>query len=710
MPQFDEEDSNDTFKILIATDNHLGYLEKDPIRGHDSFNTFEEILQIADAEKVDFVLLGGDLFHHNRPSRSCLYQTMRMLRHHCFGNRPSKVWIASDQSVNFPDEFATANYLDENMNVSIPIFSIHGNHDDPSGVGNLCALHLLSISGMVNYFGASSSVEDVVVQPILMQKGDNRLALYGLGNIREERLHRQWRAGRVTFMRPEPDENGAHSEWLDTFNLFVFHQNRARHGPTSHIPEEFLDSFLDLVFWGHEHECRITPEDYQNFAVTQPGSSVATSLSQGEAEAKHVGLLRINKNREYRLDKIRLRTVRPFQFTSVSLGRVESLRPSDHESTQSYLEGVVESLIERARVDWEEQQQEAYQLNDLRSTDMPLPLIRIRVDYSGGFEKFNPQQFGYKFIDRVANPKDMLMFQKLHPDERSNRRATDLISDVSIAIPERLDNLKVEDLVSEMLSHDLTILPESGLEEAVMSLVEKNDKDAIRNFVTKTVSLTKNNISDLTEDQLSEEYIKRKVAEVKESSQQQDSLSSLQTSNNSPGSISNNTPALQTPQESQNRAVANRTAPITRTSRDTDDDIAIIPTSTAKTPMRRRRETSGASTQDSIRKKRRQVEEDDDEDYSEVNQNQPSSSSRARGKRAAVSSSRPSQQDSTFSSQASYVISDSGDENHGLNTDSRITPKPSLTTYSETLSVQATPTTQERRRRVLPSASQPRKR
>ncbi len=33
----------DVIKILIASDMHLGYAEKDPIRGEDSFNTFEEI-------------------------------------------------------------------------------------------------------------------------------------------------------------------------------------------------------------------------------------------------------------------------------------------------------------------------------------------------------------------------------------------------------------------------------------------------------------------------------------------------------------------------------------------------------------------------------------------------------------------------------------------------------------------------------------------
>lgn len=32
---------------MLATDNHIGFLERDPIRGQDAINTFQEILQLA---------------------------------------------------------------------------------------------------------------------------------------------------------------------------------------------------------------------------------------------------------------------------------------------------------------------------------------------------------------------------------------------------------------------------------------------------------------------------------------------------------------------------------------------------------------------------------------------------------------------------------------------------------------------------------------
>lgn len=55
--------------------------------GDDSFNTFEEILQIAEEEKVDFVLLGGDLFHENKPKPATLQRAIDLLRKYCLNDR-----------------------------------------------------------------------------------------------------------------------------------------------------------------------------------------------------------------------------------------------------------------------------------------------------------------------------------------------------------------------------------------------------------------------------------------------------------------------------------------------------------------------------------------------------------------------------------------------------------------------------------------------
>lgn len=48
--------------------------------------------------------------------------------------RPVVFDFVSDPVENFKHaKNPTVNYLDPNLNVAIPVFSIHGNHDDPSG-------------------------------------------------------------------------------------------------------------------------------------------------------------------------------------------------------------------------------------------------------------------------------------------------------------------------------------------------------------------------------------------------------------------------------------------------------------------------------------------------------------------------------------------------------------------------------------------------
>lgn len=50
---------DDTIRIMLATDNHIGYMERDPVRGQDSINTFREILQLAvkhDVRLTSFLL------------------------------------------------------------------------------------------------------------------------------------------------------------------------------------------------------------------------------------------------------------------------------------------------------------------------------------------------------------------------------------------------------------------------------------------------------------------------------------------------------------------------------------------------------------------------------------------------------------------------------------------------------------------------------
>jgi double-strand break repair protein MRE11 len=157
---------DDVLRILIASDTHLGYGEKDPIRGDDSFVTFAEVFEIANREQVDMVLLAGDLFHDNKPSRRTMHKCMEILRDHCLGSRKVQIEVVSDQQANFHGKYQTVNFEDPNYNVQLPVFSIHGNHDDPAGDGGLAALDILSTANLINYFGRAGNFEKIALAPV----------------------------------------------------------------------------------------------------------------------------------------------------------------------------------------------------------------------------------------------------------------------------------------------------------------------------------------------------------------------------------------------------------------------------------------------------------------------------------------------------------------------------------------------------------------
>ncbi|XP_008049658.2 double-strand break repair protein MRE11 isoform X1 [Carlito syrichta] len=519
MSPADPLDDESTFKILVATDIHLGFMEKDAVRGNDTFVTLDEILRLAQENEVDFILLGGDLFHENKPSRKTLHTCLELLRKYCMGDRPVQFEIVSDQSVNFGfSKFPWVNYQDGNLNISIPVFSIHGNHDDPTGADALCALDILSCAGFVNHFGRSMSVEKIDISPVLLQKGSTKLALYGLGSIPDERLYRMFVNKKVTMLRPKEDENS----W---FNLLVIHQNRSKHGSTNFIPEQFLDDFIDLIIWGHEHECKIAPakNEQQLFYISQPGSSVVTSLSPGEAVKKHVGLLHV-KGRKMNMQKIPLHTVRQFFMEDVVLANHPDIFNPDNprvtQAIQSFCFEKIETMLESA---------ERERLGHSRQPEKPL--IRLRVDYSGGFEPFSVLRFSQKFVDRVANPKDVIHF--FRHKEQKEKTGEEINFGKLITKPSEGTTLRVEDLVKQYFQTaeknvQLSLLTERGMGEAVQEFVDKEEKDAIEELVKyqleKTQRFLKECHIDALEDKIDEEVRRFRESRQKNTNEEDDEV------------------------------------------------------------------------------------------------------------------------------------------------------------------------------------------
>lgn len=487
-------------KLLFTTDNHVGFNELDPVRGDDATNAFAEVMEIAKTEDVDLVLQGGDLFHVNKPSKRSMYQVMKLLRQYCLGNKPVEFEVLNHGQLALSDapELDHVNFEDPNFNVGLPFFAISGNHDDAGGSASresmLSPLDLLSMGGLINHFGRIPDNTKITVKPILIEKYDIKVAIYGMANVRDERLYRTFMSGGVHFLRPK---TGA-DEW---YNILMVHQNHTQFGPKSYLPEQFLPDFMDLVLWGHEHECKIDPvyNETKGFYVVQPGSSVATSLSASEAGSKHVLSVSIDTGKQAVFNKHILKAVRPLILRTVTLSTdlPESIKPMKRDTRAKVTEWLitqVEEMLEEADAEW---------LSHHRPEEPKmLPLIRLRVDYSGGYELENITRFSNRFIGRVANGNDVL-----HLIKRRNRLAGDAeiahnrdlnriidIHTMDGEAQEATSKLVPLLMKEELRNEDLEILKPTGMVDALQRYVEKDEKQAIK---TKVDDLVKDHILEL---------------------------------------------------------------------------------------------------------------------------------------------------------------------------------------------------------------------
>lgn len=212
----------------------------------------------------------------------------------------------------------------------------------------------------------------------------------------------------------------------------------------------------------------------------------------GEAEPKHVAVLSIT-GRDFTVETIRLKTVRPFVMKEIVLSEDRTAKAFVKKDNRTlltrYLMEVVESLIEQAKSEWLEVQDEEDQDDE---PDVPLPLIRLRVEYSapdgGKFDCENPQRFSNRFVGKVANVNDVVQFyRKKAGTSRKAQDGTELPEE-SILAQMSIDSVKVEKLVREFLTaQSLTILPQNSFGDAVSQFVDKDDKHAMEMFVNDSL-------------------------------------------------------------------------------------------------------------------------------------------------------------------------------------------------------------------------------
>jgi len=311
-------------KIAIVSDTHLGYDRF----AEDAYDQAKKAFEMA-MPLADVIIIPGDLFDFRFPKPPVIAEGINIMR-----DLHDKDWTYRIESFNGPAPIYT----------DLPILAIPGTHERTS-VGKENPLNLLSLAGII---------ADISEGTAIIGKGDDKIAVYGLGGISEERVKEK-----LKELDPKPVPG--------MFNIFVFHQSIYEFLPFS---DEFLrlddlPEGFDLYIDGHIHnkiesECHGKP-----FLI--PGSTVLTQLKESEQGSKGFLLYDTDDNtykfipidsRPFRMETLKFNNSKPDEIykkvdstLSDIINEFKSINPEVKPIVRIVLEGKLESGITISSLD-----------------------------------------------------------------------------------------------------------------------------------------------------------------------------------------------------------------------------------------------------------------------------------------------------------------------------------------------------------------------
>ncbi len=250
-------------RFLHISDTHLGYNQYGlQERGEDFLDAFNECVDIALENNVDFIIHTGDFFHTSRPSNKTILDAI--------------------------------NALSRLKNT--PMFAISGNHDRSSRVRDISPLSILENFGLKLVDGDGS----VEFEGVLIS---------GLKYIFRSNLRH------ISFKTILEKIAGRNNKNLP--HILLLHQEFSPFFPNSHlnIYSDLPDGF-DYIGIGHYH-IRQEPFKVNNSTVVMPGSTEFTAYNQNESRyPKGVFIVDVDPD-GFKPTFIQLKSLRPFIFEEI---------------------------------------------------------------------------------------------------------------------------------------------------------------------------------------------------------------------------------------------------------------------------------------------------------------------------------------------------------------------------------------------------------
>jgi DNA repair exonuclease len=231
-------------KIAIVSDLHIGYERFKEDAQRQASSAIEAATAMADA-----IIIPGDVFDKRAPPPDVIAKGIEIFRD--AGRKGS----LSGRVVGFIGN--------RKIYTDVPIVAIPGTHERTSAEREN-VLQLLGLAGLI---------VDTSEATTIIGKGGEKVAVYGLGGLSEERVK-----DKLKELDPKPVEGA--------FNIFMFHQSIYELLPFSDdfLRMDDLPTGFDLYVNGHIHNRVETTAHGKELLI--PGSTVLTQLKEGEQEEK----------------------------------------------------------------------------------------------------------------------------------------------------------------------------------------------------------------------------------------------------------------------------------------------------------------------------------------------------------------------------------------------------------------------------------------
>lgn len=268
-----------SFTIGIISDTHLGAFSLDQELNKDPFEAFEEALDILVKNGADLILHAGDFYHKGDPPPWIQHEATSILRSKITGAKPTLKVLEGE-----------VNFEAEDVNISVPLFLIHGTHDRPVGrpAPGPPFQHLVA-AGYANYIDIDRA-NSFASRYIVLEKGGVKVLVTGVGHRPEGYINASILEQGIPFRE-------------DCVSLCCVHNCVENIVPTS---GEYLDLRLfhrmNFVIVGHGHSARlnskrqIVPMKQKGLGarILAPGATTVVGFQPQEEGPKYAHILELS--------------------------------------------------------------------------------------------------------------------------------------------------------------------------------------------------------------------------------------------------------------------------------------------------------------------------------------------------------------------------------------------------------------------------------